>query len=178
MFLFGQQKDSLKTIATKKFKVFFAELKEGTKDDSSHYTLSHFSNLEKKYAYPIGIIEMGKMIKYSSPKSFYEAYFIRKLNPTSKINLSALQPKIRKTFQKLSKKIERGKQEGQHNLKKEQRLSKKINRLIDKHKPPFSGYFQEATIDIKYPHSEKKYVFLIEYSMYLDVVNFGTPTTQ
>jgi hypothetical protein len=175
---FVQAQDSLKQVAINNFTVFFAKIKDAFKEDSTTYQLSNFSDLEKKYAYPIDLIELSQLENYETLNEYYDAYFIRKLDSVAQIDFSSIHPKIEKTYEKLTHLIEQGKINQLHNSKKELHLIGLLKKQIKKYPAPFSGYYQKAIISIKTSNSEKSSVFLIEYSTHVDVINFGTPSSN
>jgi hypothetical protein len=175
---FVQAQDSLKQVAIHNFTEFFANIKDAFLDDSTTYQLSDFSDLKKKYAYPIDLIELSQPENYESLNQYYEAYFIRKLDSVSQIDFSFIHSKIKKTYEQLTNLILQGKLNKLHNTKKELHLADLLKKYIKKYPAPFSGYYQNAIISIKTSNSEKSSVFLIEYSTHVDVINFGTPSSN
>lgn len=175
---FVQAQDSLKQVAIHNFTEFFANIKDAFVDDSTTYQLSDFSDLKKKYAYPADIVELSKPENYESLNEYYDAYFIRKLDSVAQIDFSSIHPNIKKTYEQLTNLIEQGKINKLHNTKKELHLIKLLKKSIEKYPTPFSGYYQNAIISIKTRNSEKSSVFLIEYSTHVDVINFGTPSSN
>lgn len=175
---FVQAQDSLKQVAINNFTEFFAHIKDAFVDDSSTYQLSDFSDLKKKYAYPVDLVELSQPENYESLNQYYDAYFIRKLDSVAQIDFNSIHPKIKKTYEQLTNLIEQGKINKLHNTKKELHLADLLKKYIKKYPAPFSGYYQNAIISIKTSNFEKSSVFLIEYSTHVDVINFGTPISN